>query len=249
MILELRPLDLVALATFLTVWIGYSTLFDGVWRRPSSINARMLAIREAWMVRMMARGVRIVDSQLIGHSIHSATFFASTTIILLAGLVGVLGSAERVHSTAVNLSIVFAGTSQGMFELKVLLLIAVYVFAFFKFTWAIRQFNYFCAVLGAAPESTETPPSRATAHQMAMVLTHAIWQFNSGVRAHYFALAALGWMVHPLVFLAMTLVLPFLLIRRQLFSPTSRAIADLALDLAMPAVGDPAVPPDPLSKR
>lgn len=248
MILDLRPLDLVALATFLGVWVGYGTLFDGVWRRPSSINARMLAIREVWMIRMMSRGVRIVDSQLIGHSIHSATFFASTTIILLAGLVGVLGSAERVHSTATSLSIVFAGTSQGMFELKVLLLIAVYVYAFFKFTWAIRQFNYFCAVIGAAPEGAETPPDRAMAKQMAMVLTHAIWQFNSGVRAHYFALAALGWMVHPLVFLAMTLVLPFLLIRRQLLSPTSRAIAALAHELAAPSADHP-TPPDPVNRQ
>lgn len=233
MILELRPLDIAALATFFVVWVGYSTLFDGIWRRPTSINAQMLAIREVWMIRMMSRGVRIVDSQLIGHSIHTATFFASTTIILLAGLVGVLGSAERVHSTAVNLSIVFAGTSQGMFELKVLLLIAVYVYAFFKFTWAIRQFNYFCAIIGAAPEMTDIPPDRATAHRMAMVLTHAIWQFNSGVRAHYFALAALGWLVHPLIFLAMALLLPLLLIRRQLFSPTARNIAALSADFAM----------------
>lgn len=248
MILELHALDIAALTTFVVVWAGYSVLFDGIWRRPNSINARMLAIREVWMIRLLHRGVRIMDATLIGHSIHSATFFASTTIILLAGLVGVLGSAERVHATAVNLSILFAGTSQGMFELKVLLLIAVYVYAFFKFTWAIRQFNYFCAIIGATPEIGEATPDVAVARRMAKVLTHAIWQFNSGVRAHYFALAALGWMVHPVIFLAMTLVLPLLLIRRQLFSPTARTIAEHADDLAAHG-GTAAGPGDPATRR
>lgn len=237
--IDFQPLDFVALAAFVLVWIGYGIIFDGICRRPTSINAQMLLIREAWMMRMLRRDVRIMDSTLIGHSIHSATFFASTTIILLAALVGVMGSAERVHSTAVNLSILFAGTSQGMFEMKVLLLIAIYVYAFFKFTWAIRQFNYFCAIIGAAPEAA-SEPSRAMAKRMSMLLTHAIWQFNSGVRAHYFAIAALGWLIHPLVFLGLTLLVPGLLVRRQLFSVTAQTIAEHANDLTAAEIVAPA---------
>ena len=237
--IELRPLDLLALATFVIVWIGYGTLFDGMWRRPTSINTQMLAIREAWMMRMLRRDVRIMDATLIGHSIHSATFFASTTIIVLAALVGVMGSAERVHSTAVSLSLLFAGTTQGMFEMKLLLLIAIYVYAFFKFTWAIRQFNYFCAIIGAAPEPTGQP-NRAMAKRMALLLTHAIWQFNSGVRAHYFAIAALGWMIHPFVLLGLTLLVPILLVRRQLFSATAQTIAIHTAELGAADAAPPA---------
>lgn len=249
MILDLRPIDGIALAIFFAVWVGYSLLFDGVWRRPSSINAQMLAIREAWMRRMLARGIRIMDSTLIGHSIHSATFFASTTIILLAALVGVLGSAERIHSSTVNLSILLGGSTQGIFELKVLLLIVIYVYAFFKFTWAIRQFNYFCAIIGAAPENSNPPADSGMAKRMAMLLTHAIWQFNSGVRAHYFALAALGWIIHPILFIAVTLVMPLLLIRRQLFSATAQAIAELTREPALNCENVPVSPAVSLDDR
>ncbi|NJO67542.1 MAG: DUF599 family protein [Rhodospirillales bacterium] len=239
--LPLEPLDIVALATFFVVWIGYSALFDGILRRPRSINSQMLLIREAWMLRLLSRGIRIMDATLIGHAIHSATFFASTTIILLAGLVGVIGSAERVHSTAVNLSILFGGTTQGQFELKVFLLIAIYVYAFLKFTWAIRQLNYFCSIIGSAPETGGTPANPAMAKRMAILLTQGIWQFNSGIRAHYFALAALGWMVHPVLFLLLTLLMPALLVRRQLSSTTARLIVEQANDLA--SVEDKPSPP------
>ncbi|MFO1153836.1 MAG: DUF599 family protein [Rhodospirillales bacterium] len=220
----LSPLDLTALAVFFCIWIGYSTLLDGRFRRPSSINSNMLKVREAWMRGLLRRGLRMMDSMLIGHTIHSASFFASTTIILLAGLIGVLGSAERIHAAALSLATPFGRGPQALFEIKVLLLIAIFVYAFFKFTWAIRQFNYFCGILGSAPEADRTQDQKM-APEMTVVLSHAVWQFNAGIRAHYFALAALGWFLHPVIFMLMTAMIPVLLIRRQLYSPTNAAIA------------------------
>src|SRR5512133_3032942 len=96
MLREFTPLDVVAVAVFLAVWIAYQTLFDGIWRRPNSINALMFSLRRAWMMQLLSRENRIVDSTLVGHTIHSASFFASTTMLVLAGLIGVLGSADRI---------------------------------------------------------------------------------------------------------------------------------------------------------
>ena len=234
MLAVFSPLDLVALAVFFGIWIGYATLLDGRWRRPDSINALMVRIREAWMRGMLERGLRMMDAALIGHTIHSASFFASTTIILLAGLVGVLGSAEHIHAAALSLATPLGRGPQALFEIKVLLLIAIFVYAFFKFTWAIRQFNYFCGIVGSAPELHGEPADPRLAPQMTVVLTHAVWQFNAGIRAHYFALAALGWFLHPIVFIVVTALIPVMLIRRQLYSPTQAAIANYAALLAHP---------------
>ena len=222
---EITTVDALALVAFLVVWFGYEVLFDSRWRFPGTINANMIRVREAWMRRLLRRDGRIVDSTLIGYSIRSATFFASTTILLIAGLVGVIGSAERLHGMTSNLSLLLRQTSQGLFEVKVLLLVALLVYAFFKFTWAIRQFNYFAGIVGSAPEPRDGEPSREAARRMALVLSQAMWQVNAGVRGYYFAFAALGWFVHPALFVALSLLMAGIMTHRQLYSETARAIA------------------------
>jgi uncharacterized membrane protein len=229
---DLTWLDVAAFLAFLAIWFGYGTLFDGRFRRPNSINARMIGIREAWMMRLLDRDNRITDTTLVGHSIRSVTFFASTTLILIAALVGVLGSAERVHSATLNLSVLFGGGTQALFELKVFLVVAIFVYAFFKFTWAIRQFNYFAAAIGSAPLAGSPALDRKFARRMALMLSHGFWHFNAGVRAYYFALAALAWFIHPLLFIAATVLITIILIRRQLYSATARDIAEHAEALA-----------------
>jgi uncharacterized membrane protein len=219
-------LDVVALLTLVLVWSGYGALLDGRWRRQNSINSKMICVREAWMRQLLARDNRITDATLIGHAIRTATFFASTTIILVAGLVGVLGSADQVHAAAANFSVLFGGASQALFEIKVFVLIVIFIYAFFKFTWAIRQFNYFSAVVGGAPAADGNPVDRDLALRMARIFSFAVWQLNAGVRAYYYAFAALGWLVHPLLFLAMTVTMTLVMVRRQLFSRTARAIGE-----------------------
>jgi uncharacterized membrane protein len=92
---EFKTIDLLAVCAFFAIWIGYQMLVDGRLRRPASINALMFSLRREWMTRLLLRDNRIVDSTLVGHTIHSASFFASTTMFVLAGLIGILGSADR----------------------------------------------------------------------------------------------------------------------------------------------------------
>jgi uncharacterized membrane protein len=231
MLEHVTPLDGGALLAFLAIWMGYNLLFDGRLRRPGSINAQMIAIRQTWMVRLLGRENRIGDATLIGHSIRSATFFASTTLLLLAGLLGVLGSAERIHGATTNLSVLLGDDPLALFELKVFVLVGIFVYAFFKFTWAIRQFNYFSAIIGSAPEAAAGPVDMPFARRMAVMLSHAFWQFNAGIRAYYFALATIGWFIHPLVFIAATVLIVLVLVRRQLYSATAQDIADHAESL------------------
>ncbi len=238
MLEQITPLDGLALLAFLAIWAGYSLVFDGRLRRPRSINAQMIAIRQTWMIRLLGREIRIGDATLIGHSIRSATFFASTTLLLLAGLVGVLGSVEQIHAATANLSVLFRGDPLALFELKVIVLVGIFVYAFFKFTWAIRQFNYFSAIIGSAPEADSGPVDLKFARRMAVMLSHAFWQFNAGIRAYYFALAALGWFIHPVVLIVATVVIVLVLVRRQLYSATAHDIAEHAESLSGGHGGD-----------
>jgi uncharacterized membrane protein len=218
--------NIVAVVLYVLIWGVYELFFDGPLRRPDSLNARMVSVRVAWMSRILARENLIVDSSLIGHSIHTATFFASTTILILAGLLGVLGSSDRIYSAISSISMIVA-TDQRLFEWKIVLIILAFVHAFFRFTWAIRQFNYFCAIIGSAPRGGKAAET-SCARSMAAVLSHAVANVNAGFRAYYFAFGAVGWIFHPLALVLGALLTVAALVRRQLYSRTARAIRDYA---------------------
>jgi uncharacterized membrane protein len=65
---------------------------------------------------------------------------------------------------------------------------------------------------------------------MATLLTLAVTSFNGGLRAYYFALAALTWLAGPLFFIAATIAVVLVLLRRQFLSRTAETvIAEVAL--------------------
>ena len=80
---DFQVLDRIALAVFVLGWLGYGPFIHAFRTRPS-ITSRMGDVRRAWMFAMLGRDNRIIDASLIGNTMHSATFFASTTMIALA---------------------------------------------------------------------------------------------------------------------------------------------------------------------
>ncbi|MBI1206259.1 MAG: DUF599 family protein [Azospirillum sp.] len=222
--LDITALDFGAVVWFLAVWSLYTLVQDRLLAGPVGVNQYLKQIRRVWMHRMLGRENRIVDSQLIGHTMHSVTFFASTTMLVIAGLVGAIGAGERIHALVVELSFAVT-TSRQFFEAKLLFLLGIFVYSFFNFTWALRQFNYCCAMVGSAP----MPPVAAALRdrltcQIASTLTLGITSFNRGLRSYYFALAALTWFIHPILFLIAPNLIVLMLVRRQLWSHTHSAI-------------------------
>jgi len=222
---DVTVLDLIAFAWFVGAWAAFTLVQDYLLQERVAVNLHLRVIRRHWMERMLERDNRIMDSQLVGHTMNSCTFFASTTMLVLAGLVGSFGGIERVHEIVGSLYFT-TKTSREFFELKMLLLVCIFVFAFFKFTWALRQYNYCCALLGSAP----LPPipdeeRRIMAENIGAAITLAVTALNGGLRAYYFALAALGWVVGPVVLMASTGAVLLVLVRRQGFSRTERVIS------------------------
>ena len=74
------------------------------------------------------------------------------------------------------------------------------VYAFFKFTWAVRQFGFVSILLGMAPSVSRPTVSEEERERFSLnaakILDQAGHEYNYGLRAYYFALAYLCWFVN-----------------------------------------------------
>ena len=115
-----------------------------------------------------------------------------------------------------------AKVSREIFELKLLVLMAIFVYAFFTFSWGMRQYNFASVLLGSAPllgEKNVTEAERnAYAERMARVISMAGNEFNLGLRSYYFALGTLTWFINPLLFILTTAGVVLVLYRREFHS-------------------------------
>ena len=119
-----------------------------------------------------------------------------------------------------------AGTPPLVWEMKVLLLVVVFVFAFFKLTWSLRQFNYVAILIGAAPppEEADSADGLHYADNAAEVASRAAEHFNKALRTFYFGLAALSWFLQPYLFMALTALVVVVVYRREFESHTLVAL-------------------------
>jgi uncharacterized membrane protein len=220
----LPPADLAALALFVLLWLGYGPMQRHF--GPRAINAGLPAVRVLWMRSMLLRDNRIADSSLIGHVLHSASFFASTSLIAIGALIGVLGGIDRFRPALEGLTPTAAVPGQ-LLELKVLLPLVVLVHGLFKLTWSLRQLNYTVALIGAMPPGAPREPLLGQlAGRLGAVLTRAIGTFNDGIRSYYFALASLLWLIGPWALMLASAALLGLLMHRQLASGVADDFAE-----------------------
>lgn len=212
--------DIVALIWFAIMWAGYIRFSRNKCKKEKiGLIAEMDIVRKEWGLEIIKRENRMMDSQLINGLIRKESFFASTTMLILASALALMGLGDEVLHLFQNIP--FAQTtSKILWELKVLVLIIVLMFAFFKFTWSIRQNSYCATLLGSMPpaEESETPRALAKAQQLADLASLAAGQFNNGLRAYYFALATLSWFYHPLAFIFATTWIVGILYRREYHS-------------------------------
>lgn len=215
-------LDWIALVVFFVAWLGYGPLLRLIARRSGSLNADMLIVRDSWMTAMTHREMRLLDSQLMGHSINSASFFASTNLLLIAAVAGILfgGEAALRGFAAVGAEAV----PIKLLEAKLALVLICLARGFLDFIWSLRQMNYALALIGAAPEIHVEADRVAYGHATAQVLNPALSGFSQGVRGYYFALAAAAWLFGPLWLLLGVISAFSLLVWRQAASPAARAV-------------------------
>jgi len=219
-------LDLLAFAVF-AVLIGGYHIVSGY--RPlvdRSIVGAIQTQRVAWMRYMGVRDVRIVDAQLLASLTQGNAFFASTSAICIGGLAAMFGSGDRVQVLFERLP--YAAQSTPMlWETKLILMIALFIYAFFKFAWAFRLSHYTAIMIGATPIADGNNHDACESHALrtASLIGLAGEHANNGLRAFYYAIAVLAWFFHPFAFIGATLWVLMILIRRDFFSRSRRLIA------------------------
>ena len=214
--------DWLALGLFFLCWLGYGPLLALLARRSGTLNDDMLVIRRVWMTAMTHRETRLVDSNLMGHTINSGGFFASTNLLLIAAVASVLFGGEQAMQGFASVGA--EDVPMKLLEAKLALVLLCLSRGLLDFIWSIRQLNYALALIGAAPEVHTEADRAALGEAAADLLNPALSAFSQGVRGYYFALAAAAWLFGPL-WLALGVAAAFcLLVWRQAGSPAARAI-------------------------
>jgi uncharacterized membrane protein len=223
--LNITWIDVTALAFFAIAWWGYMVF--AVWhsRKVPSLQTSMDRFRREWMVRMIERDNRMVDVNIVRNHMRSSQFFASTTMVVLGALIALMGYVQQALDVVAELPFTVKG-SQRLLELKILLLVVIFVYAFFKFSWSIRQLGFCSTLVGAAPRPPGANPERYAVEidRLASIASYAGVNFNNGLRAYYFALAALAWFVHPWLMMAATAWVVYVLHHREFRSRTLKAL-------------------------
>jgi uncharacterized membrane protein len=213
------PLDLVALVFFLICMVGYS-MFTGVSRATrNSLSGAIQAQRVAWLLNMSRRDNRTLDAILLGSLGQGNAFFASSSAIAIGGLAAMLGSGEKVQQMLERIPYVAPSTGV-VWELKLILIIGVFVYAFFKFAWAFRLSHYTAIMIGSTPLLNDTNVAKCDEHaaRTAQLAGLSAEHSNGGIRAFYYAIAAMSWFAHPILFIGATAWILVILVRRDYFS-------------------------------
>jgi uncharacterized membrane protein len=209
-------LDYGALAFFLASWFGYHAAVELLPTGQRSLNKVMDQYRYSWMRQMVVRENRIVDTTILASLMNGTAFFASTSLIAIGGVLALLRSVDTVMPLFAELPFGPPPTPLT-WELKVIGLAIIFVYAFFKFAWSYRLFNYMAIMVGSVPvlRSDNREDALAVARQAGKMNAVAGKHFNRGQRAFFFSLAYLGWFVSAYLFMAATAGVLYVMWRRQ----------------------------------
>ena len=202
--ISISPLDIFSFFWFLACWLGYSLFARKQAKKRNSLSSVLYRYRKEWVLKLSKSGMSEVDSDLLGSLERQVSFMASTSLLILASLVTVLSAASEGFMDMSSLQFV-DDVPLEIVQMKLLLMIFIFVYGFFTFSWALRQYG-FCFILFGSSFNTvryykgnEEYQAQAVPRDfkaVAKVLDRAAHSYNYGIRAYYFAMAALAWFIN-----------------------------------------------------
>ena len=224
---ELTWMDFTAVLLFGGGWVGY--VYFAAWQgaRVPSLHTSMDRFRREWVVQMVGRDNRMMDVNVMRNITRSSQFFASTTMLILVALIAAMGYVPQAQDVVSGLPFTVKASAR-LLEIKLMLLVVIFVVAFFKFSWAIRQLNFCGILMTAVPKTPAGDPEQLAAHinRIARITSYAGSNFNHGLRSYYFALAAMAWLLHPWLMVFATFGVIYILYHREFKSKTLQAMVD-----------------------
>lgn len=218
-------IDMLALAIFILSWYGYSVFARKKAKTTDCIARSLHQHRIQWMEGVITRDIRVSDAALLANLERNIAFFASSTLLILAGIFTLFAQVDTLEEVIGTLPFAIKANHLAI-QLKLSLLTIIFVVSFFQFTWSMRQYGFVNVMIGAAPVSStiEDESLKEFAQQMAIVQDQAAHSYNYGLRSYYFSIAAISWFIHPLVFITLSLWVVHTLYFREFNSKSVKAI-------------------------
>jgi uncharacterized membrane protein len=197
--------DIFSLIIFVSVWI-----FSNIFSYSQSVRFNNLPriqneCRKLWLSTFYSREAKITDVTIINTLKTSTSFFASTSILIVAGLIGGVSSSEKGVTLLSTLPFI-EEISFELWHIKIIFLILIFIYAFFEFTWSLRTYNFILFLLGSSPENLSKDRTETIKKPFILVTLDTLFiaskHFNYGMRAYYFSLAALVWFIDPTLMIA-----------------------------------------------
>lgn len=203
---------------FVLCWVGYTYYAKKQAVSKPCLATELHRYRELWMSRVMLRDVRVGDAALIANLERNVSFMASTTILILAGLLTLFTVTNEITELVEQVPLSLHSNYMAV-QLKILLLVVIFIYAFFTFTWSMRQYGFCSIILGGAPLVDEDGVGEKEredyAFYAARVIDLAGLSYNHGLRAYYFALSVLAWFINPFIFILASSFVVAVLYRRE----------------------------------
>ncbi|MGH1368187.1 MAG: DUF599 domain-containing protein [Maritimibacter sp.] len=213
--------DFVALALLLICWQGIGWRIEHSSAARPSTSRVVAQYRRDWMVQLVTRQPRIFDSAVLATLREGTSFFASACMLAIGGGLALLGNTDRIQGVASEFT--DTATPDLVWEVKILVLILLLASGFLAFVWSHRLFGYCAVVMASVPNDPNDPSAYSRAAKAAEININAARSFNRGLRAVYFSMAALTWLLGGPALILGTLVTVVVLWRRE-FGSASRAV-------------------------
>lgn len=212
---------------FVFCWAGYTQFARRRAKKTHCIASVLHRHRITWMRRLLYRDHLIADTALLASLERQVSFFASTTILILAALLTLLSTSEKLYLTLTDFPTAYPFSLHEI-QARLVLMIAIFIYAFFTFTWSMRQYAFCSVLMGAFPKANpDTPITEQQENHViyvAKIVDHAGHSYNYGLRSYYFAMATLAWFIHPVLFVGASSLVVIILYKREFHSNTLKVM-------------------------
>ncbi len=192
-----------------------------------TVQAVNIIARTAWVESIMQDGGKeVLAVQTLRNSTMAATFLASTSVLLIIGVLTLSAQGDKMEGTWHALNIA-GNTLNELWLTKLLIMLMDMLVAFFSFSMAVRVFNHVGYMINV-PLTRNHKMIRP--QHVAIHLNRAGKFYSIGMRAYYFAVPLVFWLFGPLFMLLATMAMILTLYRLD------RAPKVLAEDYAEEAV-------------
>lgn len=169
-----------------------------------TVQALNRIVRTAWVETLMSSGrPDVIAIQTLRNSTMAATFLASTSVLLIMGVLTLSGEGDKLSGSWHVLNN-FGATHAELWLTKLILLLLDLFTAFFSFAMAIRVYNhvgYMINVPIALNHKAISP------QHVAVYLNSAGSYYSMGMRAYYFTVPLVFWLFGPHFMLAATFIM------------------------------------------